>query len=168
MGRPSRNAEPALNAGLMRDQLGLPILGEVGGEGVIEGGDVIWLDEKSMAVGRGVRTNDQGIKQLKAMLGSDIDVEVIPLPEPRHPEDVFHLMMIISPLDADLALVDMDRRHPVRDEEVFSRAGWSPYTGLELVGWPVYTIVGGQVVFESGRIRPGVYGKPLTFSQPRT
>lgn len=105
MGRPSRNAEPALNAGLMRDQLGLPILGEVGGEGVIEGGDVIWLDEKSMAVGRGVRTNDQGIKQLKAMLGSDIDVEVIPLPEPRHPEDVFHLMMIISPLDADLALV---------------------------------------------------------------
>ena len=68
--------------------------------------------------------------------------------------------------DADLTLVDMDRCHPVRDEEVFSRAGWSPYTGLELTGWPVYTIVGGQVVFESGRIRPGVYGKPLTFSRP--
>ena len=70
--------------------------------------------------------------------------------------------------DADLTLVDMDRCHPVRDEEVFSRAGWSPYTGLELTGWPVYTIVGGQVVFESGRIRPGVYGKPLTFSRPGT
>ena len=70
--------------------------------------------------------------------------------------------------DADLALVDMERHHPVRDEEVFSRAGWSAYTGLELVGWPIYTIVGGQVVFESGRIRPGVYGEPLTFSQPRT
>ena len=75
---------------------------------------------------------------------------------------------IVEGFDADLTLVDMDRCHPVRDEEVFSRAGWSPYTGLELTGWPVYTIVGGQVVFESGRIRPGVYGKPLTFSQPGT
>ncbi len=75
---------------------------------------------------------------------------------------------IAEGFDADLALVDMDRRHPVRDEEMFSRAGWSPYTGLELTGWPVYTIVGGQVVFESGRIRPGVHGKPLTFRRPGT
>jgi dihydroorotase len=68
--------------------------------------------------------------------------------------------------DADLTLVDIKTTRPVRDEEVFSRAGWSPYAGRELTGWPSYTIVGGQVVFDNGRIRPGVFGKALEFQAP--
>ena len=66
--------------------------------------------------------------------------------------------------DADLTLVDLDQTHEVRDEEVFSRAGWSPYSGLELTGWPLYTIVAGRVVFDTGRIRPGVFGCALSFA----
>ena len=65
--------------------------------------------------------------------------------------------------DADLVLVDLDHSHEVRDEEVFSRAGWSPYSGLQLSGWPLYTMVGGRVVFDNGRIRPGVFGSALSF-----
>jgi dihydroorotase len=65
--------------------------------------------------------------------------------------------------DADLTLVDMDRPHPVRNEEVFSRSGWSPYAGRELVGWPLYTIVNGNIVFDRGFVRDGVLGKALQF-----
>jgi dihydroorotase len=68
--------------------------------------------------------------------------------------------------DADLALVDIETTRPVRDNEVFSRAAWSPYAGRELTGWPNYTIVGGQVVFDNGQIRPGVFGKALEFARP--
>jgi len=67
--------------------------------------------------------------------------------------------------DADLTLVDIETTRPVRDNEVFSRAAWSPYAGRELTGWPSYTIVGGQVVFDNGRIRSGVFGRALEFSR---
>ena len=67
--------------------------------------------------------------------------------------------------DADLTLVDIETTRPVRDNEVFSRAAWSPYAGRELTGWPNYTIVGGQVVFDNGRIRSGVFGRALEFSR---
>ena len=65
--------------------------------------------------------------------------------------------------DADLALVDLVHARPVRNEELFTRAGWSPYAGRELVGWPDYTVVGGRVVFGEGRIRDDARGQPLQF-----
>jgi len=46
---------------------------------------------------------------------------------------------------------------------VFTRAGWSPYAGRVLTGWPIITVVGGRVVFDNGKIREGVFGKALTF-----
>ena len=70
--------------------------------------------------------------------------------------------------DADLTLVDMDNAKPVRNEEMFSRAGWSPYEGRELVGWPIYTIVCGNVVFDHGEIREGVLGQALTYETSTT
>ncbi|MDH5634162.1 MAG: dihydroorotase [Gammaproteobacteria bacterium] len=70
---------------------------------------------------------------------------------------------ILEGWDADLALVDMDTARPVRNEEVFSRVGWSPYAGRELVGWPSHTIVGGNIVFENGTVRDGAHGQALQF-----
>jgi len=70
---------------------------------------------------------------------------------------------LVEGFDADLALIDIDGYKPVRDEEVFSRTGWSPFSGRSLTGWPTHTIVGGRVVFENGTIRPGVFGRPLSF-----
>jgi N-dimethylarginine dimethylaminohydrolase len=105
MGKPQRAAEPAAQEEAFHD-IGLPILGRIHGDGRIEGGDVVWLDERTLAVGRGYRTNDAGIAQLRAFLGDAIDdLIVVPLPHWRGPGDVFHLMSIISPVDRDLAVV---------------------------------------------------------------
>jgi len=65
--------------------------------------------------------------------------------------------------DADLVLVDLDNYHPVLREEVLTKCGWSPFEGWNLTGWPVYTIVGGQVVYEKGKLNTDVRGEALTF-----
>ena len=105
MGKESRRAEPASQEAQFR-AWGLPILGEIGGEGRLEGGDVAWLDERTVAVGRGYRTNDEGIRQFRALLGDAVDdLIVVPLPHWRGPGDVFHLLSIFSPIDRDLALI---------------------------------------------------------------
>ncbi len=104
MGRPSRNNEPEINAHCLLKH-GFPLLGRIEKPGTIEGGDLIWLDATKLAVGQGPRTNAEGILQLKALLGDGVEVHVVPLPAPDHPEDVFHLMSMLSPLDRDLALI---------------------------------------------------------------
>ena len=104
MGKPQRAGEPAAQGEAFRDW-GIPMAGVIEPPGTLEGGDVVWLDDRTMAVGRGYRTNDEGIAQLRAFVGPDIEVIVVPLPHWRGSEDVFHLMSIISPVDADLAVV---------------------------------------------------------------
>ena len=57
-------------------ELGIPVIGRIEAPGTVEGGDTLWLDERTLAVGRGYRTNDEGIRQLSALLaphGIDID-----------------------------------------------------------------------------------------------
>lgn len=104
MGKAARDGEPEA-MGAACAALGLSVAGRITGAGRLEGGDVIWLDPATCAVGRGYRTNDEGIGQLKALLGPGVEVVTVPLPHYKGPDDVFHLMSIISPLDADLALV---------------------------------------------------------------
>jgi N-dimethylarginine dimethylaminohydrolase len=105
MGKAARSEEPsALETSLTR--WGVPILGRIAGDGRVEGGDVVWLDGSTVAVGRGYRTNDAGLEQLVAFVEDLVDnVIVVPLPHWNGPDDVFHLMSIFSPVDHDLALV---------------------------------------------------------------
>ena len=105
MGKPQRGWEPRAQ-GDAYAKLGLPVIGEIRRPGRLEGGDVVWLDRRTIAVGRGYRTNAAGIAQLRALLGDSIDELIeVALPHWRGPADVFHLMSIISPVDADLAVV---------------------------------------------------------------
>jgi len=104
MGKVARGTEPALQGEFLRG-LGLPVLGEITGDGRLEGGDVTWLDETTLAVGEGYRTNAEGIRQLRALLGDGVEVLVMPEPHYKGPEDVFHIMSVLSPIDHDLALV---------------------------------------------------------------
>jgi N-dimethylarginine dimethylaminohydrolase len=105
MGKRQRLAEPAAQAAAFA-RLGIPVLGEILPPGTLEGGDVAWLDDRTIAVGRGYRTNDEGIAQLAGLLGDAIDdLLVVPLPHWHGPSDVFHLMSIVSPIDRDLAVV---------------------------------------------------------------
>jgi N-dimethylarginine dimethylaminohydrolase len=105
MGKPQRAAEPAAQETTLR-ALGCPIMGAIQPPGRLEGGDVVWLDERTIAVGRGYRTNDSGIAQLRAFLDDSIDELItVPLPHWRGAGHVFHLMSIISPVDRDVAVI---------------------------------------------------------------
>jgi dihydropyrimidinase len=55
--------------------------------------------------------------------------------------------------DADIVLWDPDEARTIRDEDMLSGAGFSVYSGWEVVGWPTMTIRRGEIVFDSGRIR---------------
>jgi N-dimethylarginine dimethylaminohydrolase len=104
MGKRQRMGEPAAQREAFVEW-GLPVAGEIRPPGQLEGGDVVWLDAKTVAVGRGYRTNDAGIDQFRGLLGADVEVIVAPLPHYRGPGDVFHLMSVLSPIDRDLAVV---------------------------------------------------------------
>lgn len=66
--------------------------------------------------------------------------------------------------DADLVLVDLDTYHPVRREDLQTKCGWSPFEGWDLTGWAVVTIVGGQVVYDHGKLNTELRGEPLIFN----
>ena len=104
MGKAARRPENGANGEALA-QRGLPVAGGISGAGTVEGGDVVWLDDQTFVIGHGYRTNAEGIRQAKALLGSGVHVEVVPLPHYKGPSDVFHLMSILSPLDHNLALV---------------------------------------------------------------
>jgi N-dimethylarginine dimethylaminohydrolase len=105
MGKPLREGEPAAQAEAFTTW-GIPVAGAIHSPGRLEGGDVVWLDDRIVAVGRGYRTNAAGIAQLATILGDAIDELIeVPLPHWRGPNDVFHLMSVISPVDRRLAVV---------------------------------------------------------------
>ena len=105
MGKPARSDEPAAIARYLEAN-GIPVKGFIEGEGRLEGGDIVWLDGRTVVVGEGYRSNAEGIAQLKAYLGDSVDdFIVVPLPHWDGPSDVFHLMSMISPIDKDLAVV---------------------------------------------------------------
>ena len=105
MGKALRRPEPALHeAAYLR--MGVPILGRIEGAGQVEGGDCVWVDRDTLAVGRGVRTNQEGIGQLADIL-APVGVSVLgfDLPLWQGEEACLHLMSVISPLADNLALV---------------------------------------------------------------
>lgn len=105
MGKAARTNEPQAEK-VAFERTGIPILGEIQAPATVEGGDVVWLDENTLAVGHTYRTNEQGINQLKTLLvPHGIEVLVASLPHYRGASDVFHLMSILSPVDTDLAVV---------------------------------------------------------------
>lgn len=65
--------------------------------------------------------------------------------------------------DADLVLVDLNTYHPVRREELLTKCGWSPFEGWNLTGWPLTTIVGGEIVYDQGKVNTQVRGRALSF-----
>jgi N-dimethylarginine dimethylaminohydrolase len=104
MGKPQRRNEAAIN-GAALEKLGIPIAGEITGEGKIEGGDLVWIDRHTLLAGVGYRTNVEGVRQLQALCGSDVNVMWFDMPHYKGKTDVFHLMSCLSPLDKDLAVV---------------------------------------------------------------
>ena len=88
------------------ESIDVPILGRIQSPGTLEGGDVVWINDRTVAVGEGYRSNAEGIRQFKNLLGNHVnDVISVPLPHWTGPDDCLHLMSNISPIDHDLYLV---------------------------------------------------------------
>lgn len=104
MGKPQRRREATINGAALEKQ-GLPIAGEITGDGKLEGGDLVWLDRNTLLAGVGYRTNLEGVRQLQALAGPDVEVRWFDMPHYKGRTDVFHLMSFLSPLDKDLAVV---------------------------------------------------------------
>ena len=105
MGKQARRGEAAAVAEYLAE-LDIRIVGAITGMGRLEGGDLLWLGGRTLAVGLGYRTNEDGIRQLKELTDDIIDeFMVVPLPHWSGPNKVLHLMSLISPVDYDLAVV---------------------------------------------------------------
>jgi N-dimethylarginine dimethylaminohydrolase len=105
MGKGLRRGEEDAIATCLENS-GVPIHARLEGAALAEGGDLLWIDHETLAVGLGFRTNIEGLKQLAAAL-EPIGAGAIPVPLPYGdgPEACLHLMSVISMLDHDLALV---------------------------------------------------------------
>ncbi len=110
-GKRARRGEPrALVPSL--EAAGVRVVGELEADVLAEGGDTLWLDESTLLVGIGYRTNEDAVRALDAALPG-VEVVAFDLPHWNGADEVLHLMSLVSPLDRDLALV-YPRLLPVR------------------------------------------------------
>ena len=105
MAKPIRSQEPE-HFQKQLEEMGVPILGELTEPAFADGGDKAWLDEKTLLIGHGYRTNQAGIDQIRNLLKPfGVEVFSFDLPHYEGPGAVLHLMSVLSPIDKDLAVV---------------------------------------------------------------
>jgi N-dimethylarginine dimethylaminohydrolase len=108
----ARVKEPAMLAGDI-NALGMPTVGVLIGDATADAGDMFWLDNKTVAIGRTYRTNEAGEKQLREIFAAEgIEAIAFHMPHAMGPEYCLHLMSVISPIRDDLAVV-YEREAPV-------------------------------------------------------
>ena len=157
MGKDGRKNEPLAEQKAFEAH-GISVLGVINAPGTIEGGDVAWLDEKTLAVGHTYRTNEEGIKQITALLAPlGVEVITVPMPHYRGPSDVFHLMSVLSPVDSNLAVVYSPLIPIVFRNELIKR-------GYALVEVPEaeFDSMGCNVLALAPRVCLMVKGNPIT------
>ena len=105
MGKLKRSTEPD-HLKRFFQSINIPIIGKIESPGTLEGGDIVWINKHTVAVGEGYRSNSEGINQFKKLLGKQAK-EIIPvaLPHWEGPNDCLHLMSNLSPIDENLFLV---------------------------------------------------------------
>ena len=162
MGKPERNSEPNAQLEFFKSE-GIKIKGIIEAPGTLEGGDVAWLDDSTLAVARGYRTNDEGIHQLKELVKDCCEnVIVFHSPHYRGPSDVFHLMSVYSPVDTNKAVV-YSPLMPVSFREELLRRGTElievPDEEYDSLGCNVLAIAPGNCVITKGN--------PITTSKLR-
>jgi N-dimethylarginine dimethylaminohydrolase len=153
MGKAARKNEN-IEVALAAKSLGLGILGEIKHPGTLEGGDVAWIDEKTLAVGHSYRTNEEGIRQLKAFLNpKGIEVLVFSLPHYKGQDDVFHLMSILSPVNKFVAVV-YSPRMPISLRNTLLERGFNlvevPDEEWDSMGCNVLAIAPGKCLLVEG------------------
>ncbi|MEL6287762.1 MAG: dihydroorotase [Pseudomonadota bacterium] len=72
---------------------------------------------------------------------------------------------IMRGYDADLTLVDLAADRTIRNEDVASTCGWTPYDGRSVKGWPIATVVRGRTVMRDGELIGEPIGEAATFHE---
>jgi N-dimethylarginine dimethylaminohydrolase len=153
-GKPNRRQEPAILERWLNDA-GVPTAGRIEAPGTVEAGDTVWLRDGLLVIGRTLRTNDAGARQLASIVGGD--VRIVDVPYWKGPAELVHLMSVISPVSDDLAVVFL----PLLPAGLYE---WLVELGIRLVEVPEeeYPTLGCNVL----AVRPGVVivaeGNPLT------
>jgi dimethylargininase len=153
-GKPNRAGEPAIVERWLAARE-VPTAGRIEAPGTVEGGDTVWLRDDLLVIGRTLRTNDAGARQLAAIVGGD--VRIVDVPYWKGPAELVHLMSVISPVSDDLAVVFL----PLLPAGLFS---WLQELDIRLVEVPEaeYPTLGCNVL----AVRPGVVvvadGNPVT------
>jgi N-dimethylarginine dimethylaminohydrolase len=101
-GKPNRAGEPRVLEAWTTAH-GIPTLGRIEAPGTIEGGDTFWLRPDLLVIGRSLRTNDAGARQLAAIAGGE--ALVVDVPYWKGPAELVHLLSVISPVADDVAVV---------------------------------------------------------------
>jgi dimethylargininase len=154
-GKVGRRAEPEALAEDLR-RAGLAVIGRLTEPATAEGGDMFFLDKGTLLVGRGYRTNDAGVEQLRALLPG-VEVVAFDLPHFHGPEECLHLMSFISPLDADLA-VGYTPMMPVRLVELLRERS----TTIVEVPEDEFDSMGANVLALGPRVALALEGNPAT------
>ena len=160
MGKEGRKNEPAAEQRAFEAN-GIPVLGVITTPGTVEGGDVAWLDEKTLAVGHTYRTNEEGIRQLATLLAPQgVTVMPVSMPHYKGPSDVFHLMSVLSPVDKNIAVVYSPLIPIIFRNELIAR-------GYELVEVPdeEFDSMGCNVLALAPSVCLMVKGNPITKSR---
>ena len=106
-GKPNRMAE-GRHQGSFCARLAIPTLAKIIAPGTAEAGDMVWLDAKTLLIGRSYRTNAAGILQMRELLmPKGVEVLSVPLPHGFGPSTCLHLMSLMSMLDERTVLVDL-------------------------------------------------------------
>jgi N-dimethylarginine dimethylaminohydrolase len=135
---------------------GVPVLGRLEPPAIAEGGDTLWLDERTLLVGRGYRTDESGVDGLSALL-PEVEIVVYDLPHWHGRGRVMHLMSLLSPLAPDL-VVAYPPLLPVRLAELLEERG------IEIVPVPdeEFETMGPNVLALAPRVALAVEGNPET------
>lgn len=151
-----RGEEDAIERKLQ--ELGIPTLFKLTGDATAEGGDTLWVDKNTFAVGRSFRTNQEGFEQLKAGL-AQIGVETIQveLPYWEGKESCLHLQSLISLIDEKVALV-YPHYLPVSFVELLKERG---FTLIEVPDEEFMTM-GPNVLTISPGVCLTIEGNPIT------
>jgi len=143
-GKANRSQEPAILERWLNDA-GVPTAGRIEAPGTVEAGDTVWLRDGLLVIGRTLRTNDAGARQLASIVGGD--VRTVDVPYWKGPAELVHLMSVISPVSDDLAVVFL----PLLPAGLHE---WLVELGIRLVEVPEeeYPTLGCNVL----AVRPGV------------
>ena len=138
------------------ERAGVPVAGRLEGPAWAEGGDCCWLDERTLLVGCGYRTNEGGIARLRELL-PEVEVIAYDLAHWHGRREVMHLMSLISPLAPDLAVVYAPLL-PTRLAQLLEERE------IELVEVPdeEFTTMGSNVLALAPRVALAVEGNPTT------